>query len=191
MKKTTLILTAAALAGSLTFASADGDRTIGNGDLPDFLVEYDVNGDGTIDEEERQAMKDARREARAERHAQWDTDGDGEISDEEREAARAALRARIEEKRNERFHAADTDGDGCLSLEEFSAIPAVARLAEKHPDKVLAIYNRLDANGEDGVKVDEFTAHLGHRRSGNRPPPRNGGGGGGGGGDDPDGPPAG
>ncbi|MFT5106896.1 MAG: hypothetical protein ACI9UA_002522, partial [Pseudoalteromonas tetraodonis] len=47
MKKTTYIILAAAL-GSLTFANA-GERTIGNGDLPDFLIGYDVNQDGKID----------------------------------------------------------------------------------------------------------------------------------------------
>ena len=55
-----------------------------------MLAQFDLNEDGIIDEEERQAAKEARRAARAERRAthiaEFDTDGD-ELSDEEREGA--------------------------------------------------------------------------------------------------------
>ena len=54
---------------------------------PPFL-EYDLNEDGVLDEEERQAAKDARKNRAKEKRASWDTDEDGEISEEEREAAR-------------------------------------------------------------------------------------------------------
>ncbi len=130
MKKTTSII--AVTICSLSFAIAR-DRTIGNGDLPEFLVEYDLNEDGQIDEEERQAMRDARESDRAKRRAQWDINDDGEIDKTEREIAREALHPKIEEHPRELFNAADIDGDGSLSIEEFNAIPAVARLAERHP----------------------------------------------------------
>ena len=64
-----------------------GGKVFGNGTLPEFLVKYDLNEDGVLDEEERQAAKDARKNRAKERRALWDTDEDGEISKEEREAA--------------------------------------------------------------------------------------------------------
>ena len=172
MKKTLII--AVATLGSLSFATA-GERTIGDGNIPDFLAEFDINEDGVIDEEERQLMKEARKQKREERRAQWDTNGDGEIDEEEREAAREAQRARREERRLEKFNAADTDGDGVLSFDEFTAIKAVARLAERHPEKVQAIYNRLDKDESGDISPDEFLSHLGHRRGGHRPPHGGGG----------------
>ena len=33
-------------------------KSFGDGTLPEFLTKYDVNEDGSIDEEERQAIKD-------------------------------------------------------------------------------------------------------------------------------------
>ena len=113
----------------------EGGKVFGNGNLPEFLVKYDLNEDGVLDEEERQAAKDARKNRAKEKRASWDTDEDGEISKEEREAARDALRAKIEEKRNERFAEVDTDGNGTLNAEEFGAIGAIERLAKRFPKK--------------------------------------------------------
>ena len=84
------IAIATALVGSLSLAQA-GDKGIGDGTLPEFLEKFDTNEDGVIDEEERQAIKELRKERREERRDAIDTDGDGEISDEEKEAARAAI----------------------------------------------------------------------------------------------------
>ena len=36
-------------------------KVFGNGNLPEFLVKYALNEDGVLDEEERQAAKDARK----------------------------------------------------------------------------------------------------------------------------------
>ena len=58
---------------------------------------------------------------------------------------------------------ADTDDDGALSLEEFSAIGAIARLAERRPDAVEKIFNRLDED-EDGGGTHFRTAATFHRR---------------------------
>jgi Ca2+-binding EF-hand superfamily protein len=161
--KTSLIL--ATLAGSLTLANAD-ERTIGNGNLPDFLVPFDVNNDNAIDEEERQAMKEAREEERERRYSRWDTNEDGTVDELEREEARTALREMIEEKRNRRFFEADTDESGDLDRTEFNSIPAVTRLNDRHPKKVDAIFDRLDADDNDLISLEEFANHLGHRRGG-------------------------
>ena len=37
-------------------------KSFGDGTLPEFLTKYDVNEDGSIDEEERQAIKEERYE---------------------------------------------------------------------------------------------------------------------------------
>lgn len=150
------------------------ERSFGDG-LPSFLQDFDVDENGTIDEEERQAIKDkiaARREeraaARAERNAELDTDGDGEVSREERAAAREAAReellAKIEAKRVERFaEAAGEDDPENISLEEFSAIPGMDRLGE---ERVAAIFERMDADESGGVDIEEFNSRLHfHRRS--------------------------
>jgi len=142
----------------------EGGKVFGNGNLPEFLVKYDLNEDGVLDEEERQAAKDARKNRAKEKRASWDTDEDGEISKEEREAARDALRAKIEEKRNERFAEVDTDGDGALSAEEFGAIGAIERLGKRFPKSIERIFARLDDDEDGGIAADEFTLHLRHCR---------------------------
>ena len=134
--------------------------------VAEFLKQYDLDEDGTIDEEERQAAKEARRSARderrAERLAELDTDGDGEISDEEREAAREAMRAAIAAKRAEKF--AEIAGEeGCLDAAEFAALPA---LEGKDADRVAALFDRLDADDDDCISLEEFTARLRHHRLG-------------------------
>jgi hypothetical protein len=61
MKKES-ILFASYLLGSV-FAQ-DLSKSFGDGTLPEFLMRYDVNEDGIIDEEERQAVKEERKAAR-------------------------------------------------------------------------------------------------------------------------------
>lgn len=149
------ILIAGALLGSVSFAQAD-DRSFGDGTLPEFLQQYDVNEDGVIDEEERQAIKDARKAARDERRAEIDTDGDGKVSSDEREAVREAIRQKIAAKRAEKF--AEIAGeDGLLSLEEFAALPPLKRASE---DRIASIFARLDADESGDVSLEEFNARL-------------------------------
>jgi len=172
MKTITTSLLAIALAGLTPLATAGERKTFGGGALPGFLQQYDLDEDGTLSEEERQAMKEARAERRANKRARIDTDGDGKVSKEERTAARDALRTRIMERRVKRFVETDTDSDGNLSVEEFTTIPAVARLAERRPEAPAKIYDRLDANDDGTVSSEEFVSHLRkrrpHRRPGNR-----------------------
>ena len=139
-------------------------KVFGNGNLPEFLVKYDLNEDGVLDEEEKQAAKDARKNRAKERRAKWDADEDGKISKEEREAARDELRAKIEEKRLSRFAEVDTDSDGSLSAEEFGAIGSIERLAKWSPKSVEKIFSRLDDDESAGITADEFTLHLKHCR---------------------------
>lgn len=163
------------LAIGIGFATAGRDRTFGDGELPEFLKPYDLNEDGTIDEEERQvaraarhAAHDAQDERRAERLAEIDTDGDGEVSDEEKESARDAMRAALEAKRAEKF-AAIAGEDGCLDATEFAALPPLER---RNADRVARLFDRLDGDDNDCISLEEFTARLRHHRkpSGHHPP---------------------
>ena len=145
-------------------------RTFGDGKLPEILEQFDLNEDGVIDEEERQAAKEARRAARAERRAEhiaeFDTDGDGELSDEEREAAREARRAALQAKREEKF--AEIAGeDGSLDLDEFAAL---APFEGADPERVAAIFARLDDDEDGAVTLEEFGSRLRHH--GRRPRPQ-------------------
>ena len=167
--KLTNILIAGTLLGGASFAQAD-DRTFGDGTLPEFLQEYDVDDNGIIDEEERQAIKAARKAAREERRAEIDTDGNGEISDTERESAREAIREKIAEKRAEKFAEVAGD-DGILSLEEFAALPPLAKASE---ERIASIFARLDADNSEGVSIDEFNARLRFHRPSPGPRPGHG-----------------
>lgn len=153
------LMIVSALLGSATAAHAE--KSFGDGTLPEFLQEYDVNEDGTIDEEERQAIKEARKAAREARRAEIDTDGDGEISQEEREAARDAIRAAIEAKRAEKFTEIAGD-DALISAEEFAVIPHL----ENAPAKLIeSIFARLDSDESGDISLEEFTARLRHHRA--------------------------
>lgn len=171
MKLTHLLIAGSLLTGT-ALAQAD-EKSFGDGTLPEFLQKYDVNEDGKIDEEERQAIKESRKAAREERRAEIDTNDDGKISDEERQAARDAIRAAIEAKRAEKFAEIAGD-DGLLTLEELAAVPQL----EKAPEaRIASIFSRLDTDESGDVSLEEFNARLRHHRppahqgpgEGNRP----------------------
>lgn len=91
----------------------------GKRQLPPELVEkFDTNRNGTIDPEERPALKaemKAKREARKqEALTQFDANRNGQLDPDERVKFKQARAA-------ERFKALDTNNDGQLSLEEFQA----------------------------------------------------------------------
>ena len=163
MKSKYLTLLGLTLGLGIATAQAGG-RSFGD-ELPEFLQQFDLNEDGEIDEEERQAIRENRETRRSEWLAKLDEDGDGEISQEEREAARDAFRARIEEKRAERFNGLAGD-DGSLSLEEFAAIPGIDRLGE---ERIAAIFARMDEDESGDVSGEEFNSRLRHHRLPERP----------------------
>lgn len=154
MKTKYLPLLGLALGIGIITAHARG-RSFGDA-LPSFLEKYDLNGDGIIDEEERQAIKDARQAKKDAFIAEWDTDEDGELSKEELEAFRQSVRDAIEAKRVERFNELAGE-DGSLSLEEFAAIPGFDNLS---PERLEALYARMDADESGDVTVEEFNSRL-------------------------------
>ena len=90
--------------------------------LRERIQQYDVDGDGQLNEEERTALREARRAYVLEK---FDADGDGELNETERQAKREAKRARIVNK-------FDADGDGELNDEEKQAArEAWSKMKEK------------------------------------------------------------
>ncbi|WP_269540436.1 EF-hand domain-containing protein [Cerasicoccus fimbriatus] len=81
----------------------------------DILAKFDANGDGQLDQAERETAREAHREEMALRR--FDANKDGTLSNEER-AQFDAFIAEREAKILERF---DADGDGVLSDEERQA----------------------------------------------------------------------
>ena len=86
------------------------------------LEEFDANGDGKLDDGERNAAREKRRAGRkSEMLEKFDSDGDGEISRDERRAANESERGKGRARAMQKF---DTDGDGVLSEEERQAAHA-------------------------------------------------------------------
>ena len=160
MKNTTSTLLAAAMlfgAASVTAYAQPDRKPFGTGELPEFLKPYDLDGDGKLSVEERQAYEKATREARPERPGRvnpWDTDGDGVLSDAEKDAARAAIAAKIETERTARFNELDVDDDGFLTATELEAIPHIT------PEKITAMIARLDTDADTKISLTEFLVAL-------------------------------
>ncbi len=115
MKTKSIIMIAASI-GLIGAANAEeGKKRHGRKIPPQILAEFDTDGDGTLNEEERAAAKAAHGERMKARKAEmlekFDKDGDGELNEEEKKAMNEAMKARMLEK-------FDKDGDGELSAEE-------------------------------------------------------------------------
>ncbi len=125
--KTKITTIALALAGIVTASAQDGPRRGPGGPggerqvPPAVLKEFDKDGDGKLNEEERQAARTAmeakREEARKKMLAEFDTDKDGKLSEDERKAMRTAMEA----KRKALIEKYDADKDGKLGPEEIKA----------------------------------------------------------------------
>ena len=136
-------------------------KSFGDGTLPEFLTKYDVNEDGSIDEEERQAIKEERKAARAGRLARIDTDGDGKISSDER----GLLREQTIAKRAEKFTGIAGD-DGLLSLREMTDLKAFQNMSE---ERLASLFARLDTDNSGEVTLEEFNMRLRDHSSPQKP----------------------
>ena len=168
--KTTTILISCALLGGTAFVQAEG-KGFGDGILPEFLAQCDLDGNGVLDEEEVQAMEQVRKQIREQVREQIDADGDGKICEQERERAREAIQQQIEAKRAEKF-AAMAGEDGRMNQGEFAGIPA---LADVDPARIAAMFQRMDADGNGEVNLEEFMARLRHRQGPQEPGDGDGG----------------
>lgn len=166
MNKTASTVLAATLlfGGAATKASAQttpptppAKTQFGTGELPEFLKTYDLNNDGKLSAEERQAYERALRDARPPFPGAvnpWDTDGDGKLSDAEKQAARDAMGVKITEQRTRRFNELDINADGFLTAAELAGIPQITA------DQIARMIAHLDKNADGQVSNAEFLAVM-------------------------------
>ena len=121
--KTKTIWTAIALLAASSIAGFaqdekkpdEGQRERRRGQVPPaVLKEFDKDGDGKLNDEERKAMREAAHKKMLEK---YDKDKDGKLNDEERKA----MREDMEAKRKALLEKYDKDKDGRLSAEERKA----------------------------------------------------------------------
>ncbi len=97
---------------------------------PEFIKQYDKDGDGKLSSEEMTAFREARiaemEAKKKEALSKYDTDGDGQLSEEERTKMREAMQAEMLKKY-------DLDGDGKLSDEEKAKMPRRPNFPGGHP----------------------------------------------------------
>ncbi len=123
---------------------AQGDRKFDMRDMAARMAMFDIDGDGILSDEERDAMRKAMRE---EMIARFDLDGDGEVSREERRAARTE-RFENSDRGQELMREFDLDGDGVLSDDEQAAMDQhMQEQRDQRRAEQLAEYD-LDGDGE-------------------------------------------
>lgn len=124
--------------------NAQSGGGFGPGGFFSRMSEFDLDGDGSLSEEERQQMRQTMRAAMLER---FDLDGDGELSREERQAARMA-RFENSNRGQALMREFDLDGDGVLDAEEQAAMDAaVEEQRQARRDEMMARYD-LDGDGD-------------------------------------------
>ncbi len=120
--------------------------------LTSLLKLFDADGNGKLDEEERQAAKDYLAKKYEEIVAEWDKDGDGKLSGKEIAALRAHIREKIRENRLAKFKEVAGE-DELISAEEFAAMPV---FAEADPVRVTRLFTGLDRNKDGQLNFLEF-----------------------------------
>lgn len=113
MKTKSLIIIAASLGLIGAAFAQDGPKKGGDHKMPpEVIARFDTDGDGKLNETEREAAKAEHKEMmetrKKEMMEKFDTDKDGKLSDDEK----AAMKAEREKMMLEKF---DKDGDGKLS----------------------------------------------------------------------------
>ncbi|MDF1869956.1 MAG: hypothetical protein P1U30_06155 [Phycisphaerales bacterium] len=129
-----------------------GGRRGGFEQMEERLMQFDADGDGILDQAERDAMVAAMRARMTER---FDANGDGIVSIEEQFAARREfmLDSRRGERMKERF---DADGDGELSEEETAAMNA--DLDARDAERMAEIVSQYDTDGDGVMSLEETVA---------------------------------
>jgi Ca2+-binding EF-hand superfamily protein len=122
------------------------------GDMEARMMQFDTDGDGMLNAEERDAMANSFRQRMTER---FDTDGDGVVSIEEQFAARREfmLNSRRGERMRDQF---DADGDGTLNEEELAAMNA--ELDAREAERMAEIVAQYDTDGDGEMSIEETIA---------------------------------
>jgi len=140
---------------SLPFAVAGGQQDGGKRQpSPEIMKKYDVDGDGRLNDSERDALRAERRvrhKPPAELIEKYDADGDGQLNDSERDALRAEKRARHKPPA-ELIEKYDMDGDGRLNDSERDVLRAEMKA------KRAEIISRYDADGDGELNKAEKQA---------------------------------
>lgn len=177
MKSKTTLLVAAIAAGFALTATAEArgfgenhGRMGPGAQLPGF-EELDLNGDGSLTQEEMQEAMQARAQARFD---EADSNGDGALSAEELAAMMQAMQAEMLQQRAEQMLSRmDANEDGMLQADELpgaGAAPGNGRGDGR-------FFSRLDANDDGALSAEEFAAledWAAERRDGDRRGPRGG-----------------
>ncbi len=122
---------------------------------PEVIAKFDKDGDGKLNDEEREAAKAGREEMMEARKKEmlekFDKDGDGELNEEELAAAKASQGGKkVGKKRAEVIAKYDKDGDGKLNGEEQAAVRA---------DKKQKLVEQFDED-KDGKLNEEEKAKM-------------------------------
>jgi hypothetical protein len=134
-------------------------------DRPGFTTPpswIDLDNNGEIDEAERAAFIQARKDAAKGLADRADANGNGEVDEEERQNMIAAMHANVEAKRCELFEAIAGE-DLLMDLDEFSSTHPVNKLPEFVVTRLFALLDVGDGDGGDPdglVSKDEFLLTL-------------------------------
>ena len=154
-----------------------GEANLGCGFRKDvrakIKAQFDANGDGKLDQGEREALKDALQGKEGKRpdakvalrkiigaprhevikHIKWafDSDGDGQLGTEEREELATAVHARCEARKAKALAKFDANGNGVFDDGELKA--AIAERGEARRAKLKELFGKYDINGDK--KLDE------------------------------------
>ena len=131
----------------------------GRGDFAARMAQFDLDGDGFLSDEEREAMRQARR---AEMLARFDLDGDGEISREERLAARQS-RFEDSDRGQALMRQFDADGDGVLDETEQAAMDAY--IQEQQDARRAEQLAQYDADGDGELSQEERQVQRDEQRA--------------------------
>ncbi len=147
-----LVNTTRDLQASRRDAPGGRDRRDRFADFENRLMQFDTDGDGMLNAEERDAMANSFRQRMTER---FDTDGDGIVSIEEQFAARREfmLNSRRGQSMRDQF---DADGDGTLNEEELAAMNA--DIAAREAERMAEIVSQYDTDGDGVMSLEETVA---------------------------------